>query len=99
MKISPYILLLFLINFLACNTSDLELVQNGSTDYELILPQKADSNELKSAHELQKYMQEISGVLITIRNESLKSSNPRILIGNTESSKSLNVKPNEIILL
>jgi hypothetical protein len=87
---------LFLI--FSCDYSRLKLVEDGSTTYEIALPIEADSNEVKSAYELQKYLKEISGVTIPIVEEDEISSNPRMFIGHTQKSRSLHVEDHEIVI-
>ena len=98
MKNYLFVSAVILIGLFACNTTDLKLIQNGSSEYEIIIPQNADSVELKSSDELQKYLQEISGVSLAIRDEDKISSNKRIFIGNTIEGKLLNAGADEIII-
>lgn len=98
MKANLLVLLVLLIGQFACETSDLILIKNNFSSYEIILPDKADQYEKKSADELQKYLRLKTGVVLPILIESQSSSEFRILIGNTEEGNSLKVKQNEIII-
>lgn len=90
--------IVILAGLTACNMTDLTLVSNGSSAYELVIPHLADSMEMKSSHELQKYLQKISGVSFDITDEVMSSSNKRIFIGNTSEGNSLNAGVGEIII-
>ena len=82
----------------ACKHSSHELVKNGSTNYEIIIPENSDSLELKSAQELQKYLELKSGVNLPIVSENKSATDYRIWIGNTSQGKSLHPSANEIII-
>ncbi len=90
--------LLGLLGLLACNTTDLTLIRNGSSNYEIAIPHNADSIELKSSNEMQKYLQKITGVSLSISDENKISSNHRIFIGNTIEGESMNAGVDEIII-
>ncbi|MCK4853208.1 MAG: DUF4838 domain-containing protein, partial [Bacteroidales bacterium] len=98
MKTYLFISALIIAGFFACNTTDLTLIQNGHSEYEIIIPNNADSVELKSSNELQKYLQKISGVSLAIRDEDKISSNNRIYIGNTIEGEFWNAGADEIII-
>ena len=69
------ILLAFLFSGLfACDPSSLDLIKNGSTSFEIVIPENADSLEIKSAHALQKYLEIKSGVHMPISSENKSSS-------------------------
>ena len=96
---SYLILLLLIIGCLfSCDSSKLVLIENGSTIYEIVIPENADENEMRSANELQKYLQAIAGteLPITVENKSLSSH--KILIGNAAQIKSLEIEDYEIII-
>jgi hypothetical protein len=98
MKINLIVSALVLLGLLACNTTDLTLIRNGSSSYEIAIPQNADSIELNSSNELQKYLQKITGVSVSISDENKISSNHRIFIGNTTEGEALNVGVDEILI-
>jgi len=98
MKINLTVSALSLLGLLACNKTDLTLIRNGSSNYEIALPQNADSIELRSSNELQKYFKKITGVGLSISDENKTSTNHRIFIGNTIEGKALNVGVDEIII-
>lgn len=98
MKLYTLISSLVFLSFLACNTSDLILVHNGISNFEIVMKANADSNEVKSAHELQQYLIDISGVSIPIVEESESTAGHRIFIGNAIGSESLSVKADEILI-
>ncbi len=98
MKINLLVSALILVGLLACNTTDLTLIQNGTSYYEIAIPHNADTIELRSSIELQKYLQKISGVSVPITGEDKSSSNHRIYIGNTIEGVALNAGVDEIII-
>ena len=98
MKSSTLIAALTLFSLISCDTKDLRLIENGFSNYEIVLPGSADSNEIKSAHELQRYLEKISGMHLPVISEGEATTSTRIFVGNSESSKSLNVKADEIII-
>ena len=85
-----------LFSLFACKTTDLTLIQNGSSDYEIVIPHNPDSVEGIASHELQKYLKKISGVSLAITDEDKISSNQRIFIGNTIKGELLNARADEI---
>ena len=87
-----------LIGLMACNPPELSLVNNGNTAYQIVLPVDADSLEQKSADELQKYLEKISGHKLVITDEAGQASGKRILIGSTTAGASLNAGSDEIII-
>ena len=95
-NLSTHIFILF--GLFSCGPSELLLIDNGSSGYEIVIPDKADNYEKNSAHELQKYLQLKTGVEVPMSIESKISSDYRILIGNTVEGKSLNALENEIII-
>ena len=98
MKCCQLFSILCLAGFFACNTTDLTLINNGTTVYQIVLPMDADSLEKRSATELQYYLEKISGKQLPITDENGTSSERKILVGNTIPGKSLNAKKDEIII-
>lgn len=98
MKTYLTVLALILVGLFACKTRDLTLIQNGSSAYEIVIPHNADSLELKSSKEMQKYLQMISGVSLAITDEDKSTSNRRIFIGNTIEGELLNAGADEIMI-
>ena len=89
MKTNLAIFLISLMGLFACESSELSLIKNGNTNYEIVIPDDADNNEVKSANELQKYLQLKTGVKVSIFGEGQASSDYRIWIGNTTQGQSL----------
>ena len=98
MDIKWSLILLMLIGLVACNTTDLVLVQRGSSNYEIALPQHADSLELKSSRELQKYLQKMTGVVVPINEGENNSPLRRIFIGKTVQGESQKAGTDEIVI-
>ena len=79
----------------ACKESNLVLVDNGISDYQIVSANTADTDEIKAAKALQEYLKEMSGVLLPIVSEANKQAGKGIWIGNTKKNK-FDLKPNEI---
>lgn len=82
----------------ACSDSHLTLVESNSTDYSIVLPEKAHENETKAAKELQKYINQISGVTIPITDETEKKLSNKIFVGATLASKTIALKPHSTVI-
>ena len=82
----------------SCEPSALVLIKNSSTNYEIIIPENADSLEIKSAQELQKYLQLISKVKLPILEESKATTDYGIWIGNTTQGQSLQPEKHEVVI-
>jgi hypothetical protein len=59
---------------LCATAQSVELVKNGKSSFQIILPAKPDSNEAKAANALQKYLKEISGAELAIANAARKKA-------------------------
>lgn len=63
------------------------LVENGKSEYSIVRAKNASVNDLSASIVLQKYLQEISGALIPIIDDSTPGSEYEILIGNTNRTE------------
>jgi len=97
MKLNFLFFPLILLTFLSCTTSDIVIILEGSTTYSIVLPNEADSNEIKAAEELQYYLKKISGVQIPIMEKEMAVTNTNIFIGNIEDMMVQDIKPEEIL--
>ena len=59
------------------------LIENGRSDYKIILSEKASAIDIQAGSVLQKYLQQISGVLIPVINDQSPHSKFEIQIGKT----------------
>jgi hypothetical protein len=85
--------------FSSCTQQDgLILSENGTSDYVIVIPQDPDSLELRSASELQRYLEQIGGVRIPIAHESTDVNKVSILIGNTTLNKNIKLSDNQIYI-
>ena len=67
----------------SCEDKNITLVNNGTSDYEIVFLGKATKNEYQSAKILQNYIQKISDVPLDIVDESSQNANKhKIYIGN-----------------
>jgi len=98
MRSNLLVYFLIMIGFFACNSKELSLVRNGSTTYEIKIPENANEYEVRSANELRNYIQLITGVGLTITRENNSSNNHKIFIGNTNPAQSLIMAEHEIVI-
>jgi len=70
---SRYIVLSFslgiLITFMGCSPSNIEIVRNGASNYEIVIPAEADSRIQHAAEELRHYVKQSSGADIPVTTE------------------------------
>jgi len=57
------------ITFMGCSPSNIEIVQNGASNYEIVIPAEADSKIQYAAEELRHYVRQISGGDIPVTTE------------------------------
>ena len=103
--ILPFLFLVFTISLnlaVAEEASVLTLVQNGLSEYPIVLPDAPTAVQQTAANELQSYLNKVSGVQLPIVSESTPSaqnSGKRIVIGPSKLSQKLlgkSVKESEI---
>ncbi|WP_301005369.1 DUF4838 domain-containing protein [Lunatimonas sp.] len=72
----------------------ISLVQNGQSDYQIVLPHEPDTQEIHAAKVLQDYLFRISGALLPLTHDNLPSTEKEILIGRTNrpETKSIDFK-------
>lgn len=82
------------------------LIREGKSEFSIYLDGSAISSEIKAAEELQKYIEESSGIKLPIINEY--SESPQILVGQSSASNSLLLKkgvsvealsPDEVVIV
>lgn len=81
------IFLLFLIILSTMNSFSLTLIESGKSSYVIVLARNPAKHELKAAQVLQQYLQEISGVLIPIKDDSTSESPFEIVLGSTQRTE------------
>ncbi len=80
------ILILSLVGLFACgNSSQLTITKNGKSDYEIVLPEKADKTLKKAAEELQFYLKKISSAKLPIVDQATADPNKKKIIIQNES--------------
>jgi len=91
----PYVFIIILIGFFtSCSDSNLQLAENGKTDYEIVFLGNSSESQYKSAEELKKYIDKISGTDIAIVDESSqRGNNHKVYIGNVNDEK---LNPHEL---
>jgi len=97
MKLNFLIFPLIFLFFLSCTSSDIVIIQKGTSTYNIVLPNGADINEIKAAEEMQYYLKMISGVEVPILKKEMSVTGPRIFIGNFGNMIVRDIKPEEII--
>jgi hypothetical protein len=98
MKLNFLIIPMLIFSILSCTSSDKVLIQNKTSEYSILIPDNADSLEMKAAEELQYYLKKISDVQIPILDKKVDESGPCIYIGNFENSQADNLKPEEVVI-
>ena len=91
-----YLLLLAAVISSCKNVADgsIKLVEQGDSDYEIVLMTEASESQHKSAGQLAKYVRQISGADLDLVDESSQTSNKKkIYIGNIKKEK---LKKNEV---
>jgi len=71
------------------NHHNIMLVQNGQSNYQIVISRSANEIERKAATELQKYIGEISGKLLPIVPDSTRENEFEILIGKSNRIQKL----------
>ncbi len=77
------------ILLLPAGTQALTLVNNGSSDYTIVIGNEASLSEHHAALELQKFIQMISGCYLPIKQDVQNPKPPMILVGNSKALASL----------
>lgn len=86
MKTRNLFLFALILCFLGCsNKNQLILVENGQSDYEIVIPEKSDETIEKAARELQKYIELISTVNIAVVSENKNVSGKKKIIVKEDS--------------
>lgn len=77
---------------ISCNGQHkkLVLVDNGKSDYKIIIPANASEIEKKAGNELQKYLQQIGGVKLPVSGDQAPPGGNEILIGKTNRTNGVN---------
>ncbi|WP_209331350.1 DUF4838 domain-containing protein [Lunatimonas salinarum] len=89
--ILPVAILLLLLLSLESMGQDLLLVQNGRSDYRIVLPHEPEQQEIHAAKILQDYLFRISGALLPLGHDNLPSTEKEILIGRTNRPESRSI--------
>jgi hypothetical protein len=63
-----------------------KLVENGKSDYVIVLPSSPTPAETRAAAELQGYLDQISGAKLPIQHDSERLRTPAILLGTPETN-------------
>ncbi len=83
--------ILLLTNMLSCKEKGIFLVENGTSEYEIVTDKDAGKDVLFAASELQNYLQKITKVEISINSEAKEYDNKKKIF-----IKKLDTDPNEI---
>ena len=74
------------------NAQNIILVDKGKSEYNIVIPEKANSNELIASKLLQDYIKKISACELPIIKDDVKSGKKEILIGLTNRSNDDSLK-------
>ncbi|WP_018614931.1 DUF4838 domain-containing protein [Segetibacter koreensis] len=84
LKKSIYLLIIVLFGSKVFAQKELVLVNNGTSNYQIILPADANDIEKQSASVLQDYIQKISNFKLPILQQSASTSSYQIIIGRNK---------------
>ena len=70
------------------------LVQNGKTNYQIVIPSSASNIEKRAADELRNYIQQATGASLSVVSETAARSSNRIEVGNTKAAQALGIMKN-----
>ena len=92
-----WVVLAVLISVMGCRPEEkpLQLVHQGQSPYQIVIPTNASPSTRHASQELQAYLREISGVVLPIVTEKDPASKYQILIGKGERVRKL-LKKQEI---
>jgi hypothetical protein len=68
------------------------LVENGKSDYRIVVGENASPSEKHGAVELQSFLKEISGVVIPVVTDKVSVSDHEIILGDNDHLRGLNLK-------
>lgn len=71
-------------------SNGLQIVENGRSNYYIIVPDAAGGEERKAAQELQKYIYKVSGATLPIARESERVGEQEILVGVSFKKRTVN---------
>jgi hypothetical protein len=63
-------IIVLLATLFACTQNNITIVKNNQTDYEIVVPENADTTVVKAANQFQYYLEKISGVQIPVTSET-----------------------------
>jgi hypothetical protein len=63
-------IIVLLATLFACTQNNITIVKNNQTDYEIVVPENADTTVVKAANQFQYYLEKISGVQIPVTSEA-----------------------------
>jgi hypothetical protein len=81
------LLIMTLLTVNSCSSSpkeNIHLVVNGTSKYQIVLPDEATKNETRAADVLQEHIKRISGAVLPVIREAAYQAQPAIFIGRTE---------------
>jgi Domain of unknown function (DUF4838)/Glycosyl hydrolase family 67 N-terminus len=74
----------------AAEQDDIELIRNGRSRYTIVLSPKASLSEQRGAHELQHFLQEMSGAQLPITTGAASGTGNWVFVGQSEALDALN---------
>lgn len=73
----------------AAQMGEIELVSDGRSRYSIVLSPKASLSEQRGAHELQRFLQEMSGAQLPITTEAARTGGHWVFVGQSEALDAL----------
>jgi len=83
------VILISIMLALSSSAIAITLMENGHTDYQIIVPNKRPAVVDYAAHELQYFLKEISDTRLPIVSESKAGPGPAIILGNSKRVKNV----------
>lgn len=84
-----FLFLFFTLTFINAETDKPKLVADNKSDYKIVIASQTSHWDSLAATELQKYIKEISGVLIPVLNDLAPESEFEIVLGKNNRSKEI----------
>ena len=87
-----FIVLAFILTIMSCQSPDqITLVDRGSSEYQIVISDKASVFEKEAALEFQKILEEVSNVKIKLVTDEVPTSELEVLIGKTNRKEFLGI--------
>ena len=89
LQLVPFSAILCLVFLTTKTVNAITITEKGTSEYTIVLGNKASLSEEHGAKELQKFLGEIGGAFIPISRENEEISGPMILVGQSDALESV----------